>query len=174
VPFGEFVPLKKLLFFVAPLVEQVSDFSPGTDPTVLDIAAGGGRTPGKVSVSICYESVFSGVARAFVERGSELLVTMTNDAWFSRSSAAYQHFEQGALRAVEEGRYFVRAANTGVSGVVDPYGRVLAETPLFEATDVVADVRLLDGRTIYSRTGDLIVWLSVGVTVLGGFRRRRT
>ena len=172
VPFGEYVPLKRLLFFVAPLIEQVSDFSAGTDPVLLDISAGGGRVPGTISVSICYESVYPGIARGFVARGSELLVTITNDAWFGRSSAAYQHFEQGALRAVEEGRYFVRAANTGVSGVVDPYGRVLVETPLFEATQVVADVRLLDGRTIYSRTGDLIVWLSVAVTLLTALRRR--
>jgi apolipoprotein N-acyltransferase len=162
VPFGEYVPLKRLLFFVAPLVEQVSDFAPGTDPVILDLGAGGqGGSGGHVSVSICYESVYPAIARTFVQRGSELLVTITNDAWFGRSSAAYQHFDQGVLRAIEEGRYMVRAANTGVSGVVDPYGRVVAETPLFEPTQVVEDVRLLDVRTIYNRTGDLIAWLSL-------------
>ena len=122
VPFGEYVPFKKLLFFVGPLVEAVSDFTAGTEPVVLDA---NGRT---VSVAICYEVDLSrGSSRAFVLRGSELLATITNDAWFGRSSAAVSAFRQGAIRAVEEGRYVVRAANTGISGAVDPYGRVLAQ-----------------------------------------------
>src|SRR6185295_13142641 len=103
------------------------------------------------------------IARAFVARGSQLLATVTNDAWFGHSSAAYQHFDQGAVRAVEEGRYVVRAANTGISGAVDPYGRVLAATPLFQPVALAVDVRLLDGRTFYSRFGDLVVWLSLVV-----------
>jgi apolipoprotein N-acyltransferase len=138
VPFGEFVPLKNLLFFVGPLVEAVSDFSAGTEPVVFD--ADGRR----FSVAICYESVYPDLAQAFVDGGSQLLVTITNDAWFGRSSAAYQHFDLGALRAIEQGRYVVRAANTGISGVVDPYGRALARTPLFEQTVTAVDVRLLD------------------------------
>ena len=160
VPFGEYVPLKPLLFFVAPLVQAVSDFSPGTEPVVLN--ADGRR----VSVAICYESVYPWIARAFVERGSQLLGTITNDAWFGHSSAAYQHFAQGAIRAVEEGRYVVRAANTGISGAVDPYGRVLLTTPLFEPEAVTVDVRLLDGRTIYSRVGDVVAWGAVAMTGL--------
>jgi apolipoprotein N-acyltransferase len=159
VPFGEYVPLKRALFFVGPLVEAVSDFSPGAEPSVFDV--GGGH---RVSVAICYESVYPWIDRAFVQRGSQLLATITNDAWFGRSSAAYQHFDQGAVRAVEEGRYVVRAANTGISGAVDPYGRVLASTSLFEPAAIAVDVRLLDGRTFYSRFGDLIVWLSLLVS----------
>ena len=155
VPFGEFVPLKDLLFFVGPLVEAVSDFSAGVEPVVFDVDGQ------RLSVAICYESVFPALAQAFVERGSQLLLTITNDAWFGRSSAAYQHFNQGALRAVEQGRYVVRAANTGISGVVDPYGRVLARTPLFEQTVLAVDVRLLNGRTIYSQLGDVVVWVSL-------------
>jgi apolipoprotein N-acyltransferase len=170
VPFGEYVPLKQLLFFARPLVEAVSDFSPGTDPRTFDL--GSGR---QISVAICYESIYPWIGRAFVQRGSQLLAIITNDAWFGRSSAAYQHFEQGAIRAVEEGRYVVRAANTGISGVVDPYGRVLASTPLFEATMLPVDVRLLDGRTVYSRMGDVVVWMSllVAVAVAAGPLRRR-
>jgi apolipoprotein N-acyltransferase len=108
--------------------------------------------------------VYPWIARAFVQRGSELLATVTNDAWFGRSSAAYQHFDQGAVRAVEQGRYLVRAANTGITGAVDPYGRPLVRTQLFTLTAVAVDVRLLNGRTIYSRLGDLIAWLSLAVT----------
>jgi len=167
VPFGEFVPLKKLLFFVGPLVQSVSDFTEGTEAVVLDA---NGR---KVSVAICYESIYPTIDREFVLRGSELLATITNDAWFGRSSAPYQHFDMGAIRAVEEGRYVVRAANTGISGAVDPYGRVLLKTPLFEAASVTADVRLLNGRTIYGRLGDVVAWLSLaiaGAAALSGLR----
>jgi apolipoprotein N-acyltransferase len=160
VPFGEYVPMKRILFFVGPLVEAVSDFTPGTDPVVFDVD---GR---RVSVAICYESIAPWIARAFVRRGSQLLATITNDAWFGRSSAAFQHFEQGAIRAVEEGRYVVRAANTGITGAVDPYGRVLRRTPLFETMAVTVDVRLLDGRTIYSYVGDVVAWASAVVTGL--------
>ncbi len=159
VPFGEFVPFKRLLFFVGPLVQSVSDFTPGVDPVVLD--AGGRR----VSVAICYESMFPWIDRAFAARGSQLLATITNDAWFGRSSAPYQHFDEGAIRAVEDGRYVVRAANTGISGGVDPYGRVLLTTGLFTQAAVTVDVRLLDGRTIYSRMGDVVAWLSVLISV---------
>jgi apolipoprotein N-acyltransferase len=158
VPFGEYVPLKSLLFFVGPLVEAVSDFSAGDSPVVLE--AGGRR----ISVAICYESVYPWIARAFVANGSQLLATITNDAWFGRSSAAYQHFEQGAIRAVEQARYVVRAANTGISGAVDPYGRVLSATPLFVTTTSTVDVHLLQSRTIYSRTGDVVAWASLAVT----------
>lgn len=152
VPFGEFVPFKSLLFFAKPLVQAVSDFSPGTEPVVFD--ADGRR----ISVAICYEAIYPGLAAAFVDHGSQLLATITNDAWFGRSSAAYQHFEQAGLRAVEQGRYVVRAANTGISGAVDPYGRTLAATPLFEPLSLAVDVRLLTDRTIYNRTGDVVAW----------------
>jgi apolipoprotein N-acyltransferase len=156
-PFGEYVPLKSLLFFVGPLVEKVSDFTPGTEAVVFDV---GGR---RVSVAICYESVYPSLARQFVANGSALLATITNDAWFGRTSAPYQHFELGAIRAVEQGRFLVRAANTGISGAVDPYGRVLATTALFEPAALTVDVRLLTGRTIYSHLGDLVVWGSLVV-----------
>jgi apolipoprotein N-acyltransferase len=172
VPFGEFVPFRNMLFFVGRLVESVGDFTPGVVPTVLE---SDGR---RVGVSICYESVYPWISRAFVQRGSRLLATITNDAWFGRTSAAYQHFEQGALRAVEEGRYFIRAANTGISGAVDPYGRVITRTNLFETTAVTVDVRLLDQRTVYSYIGDLVAWLSIavaaGVALLAWRPGRRT
>jgi apolipoprotein N-acyltransferase len=170
VPFGEYVPLKDLLFFVKPLVEAVSDFSAGTEPVVFDID---GR---RVSVAICYELAYNGISQTFVDRGSELLATITNDAWFGTSSAAYQHFDQAALRAVEQGRYVVRAANTGISGAVDPYGRVLVRSDLFVPTALTANVRLIAARTIYGRIGDLVAWMSLAVmlallvTRLRGFR----
>lgn len=170
VPFGEYVPFKKLLFFVGPLVENVSDFSAGSAPSIFEIEGT------RFSVAICYEAVYPEMAQAFVDRGAELLATITNDAWFERSSAAYQHFDQAALRAVEQGRYLVRAANTGFSGAVDPYGRVVAKTQLFEAAALNVDVRLRQGRTIYSRTGNLVAYVSLlvaALVLLKHFRRQK-
>jgi len=159
VPFGEFVPLKRLLFFVGPLVEAVSDFSPGDESVVMPVG------PQRLSTAICYEVVYPDLIADFVDHGSQLLTTITNDAWYGQSSAPYQHFWQAAVRAVEQGRYLVRAANTGISGIVDPYGRVLAMSPIFERTIVSGEVRYLDARTVYGRTGDAFAWASVLVAV---------
>jgi apolipoprotein N-acyltransferase len=158
VPFGEYVPLKSLFFFVGPIIEAVSAFYPGNQHTILPVG------DHKVSTAICYEIIYASLIRRFVLDGSELLTTVTNDAWYGRSSAAYQHWEQAAMRSIEGGRYLARAANTGISGFVDPYGRVLQKSQLFEQRTMVADLRFLTGRTIYSRIGDLVAWLSLAVT----------
>lgn len=158
VPFGEYVPLKRLLFFVGTIVEAVSDYSPGTDAVLLPVAGH------EASTAICYEVIYSSLMRAFVTQGSELLTTITNDAWYGRSSAAYQHWQQASLRAIEEGRYLARAANTGISGFVDPYGRVLQRSGLFQSAVMTEDLRFISARTIYSRIGDLVGWLSVALT----------
>jgi apolipoprotein N-acyltransferase len=95
-----------------------------------------------------------------------MLTTITNDAWYGESSAAFQHFEMAAMRAIEQGRYLARAANTGISGVIDPYGRVLVRTRLFETEAVVAEARFVQTRTVYARIGDVVAHLSVLVTLL--------
>lgn len=166
VPFGEYVPLKRLLFFVGPLVEAVSDFSPGEEAVVMPIGAN------RLSTAICYEVVYPDLIAAFVRGGSQLLTTITNDAWYGYSSAPYQHFWQASVRAVEQGRYLVRAANTGISGIVDPYGRVVAMTPIFEEQVLVGDVRYLDDRTIYARTGDAFAYACALATLLAWFVAR--
>ena len=155
VPFGEYVPLKKLFFFAAPLVQAVSDFSAGEDAVLLPV---GNHL---VSTAICYEVVYPDLVRRFVTGGSELLTTITNDAWFGPTSAPYQHFEQASMRAIEEGRYLVRSANTGVSGIVDPYGRVLARTAIYQPAVVVGEARFLKTSTFYARHGDILAYASV-------------
>jgi apolipoprotein N-acyltransferase len=168
VPFGEYVPLKRLLFFAAPLVEAVSDFSAGEDPVLLPMGSH------QASTAICYEVVYPDLVRRGVAQGSELLTTITNDAWFGRTAAPYQHFAQAAMRAIENGRYLVRAANTGVSGIVDPYGRIVAQSGIFEQTVVMGEARFLTSRTIYTRFGDVFAYASVAATMglLVGARRR--
>lgn len=160
VPFGEYVPFQRLLFFVGPLVEAVSAFTPGDRVTMLPVREH------MVSTAICYEVTYPSQAREAVRQGSELLTTITNDAWYANSSAAYQHFEMAAMRAVEQGRYLVRAANTGVSGIVDPYGRVLIRTNLFETVAVVGEARFVQERTLYARIGDLVALVATVLTVL--------
>ena len=159
VPFGEYVPLKSLLSFAAPLVEAVSGFSPGTEATLLPTLGG------PASTAICYEIVFPNLVRQSVADGSQLLTTITNDAWFGRTVAPYQHFAQASMRAIENGRYLVRAANTGISGIVDPYGRVVARSDLFATAVVVGDVRFLRATTVYTRIGDAFAYASLALTV---------
>jgi len=160
VPFGEYVPFQRALFFVGPLVEAVSSFTPGDRVTMLPVREH------MVSTAICYEVTYPSQSREAVRQGSELLTTITNDAWYGESSAAYQHFEMATMRAVEQGRYMVRAANTGVSGIIDPYGRVLIRTSLFETAAVVGEARFVQERTRYARIGDLVALVSTVLTVL--------
>jgi len=160
VPFGEYVPFQWALFFVGPLVEAVSAFTAGERVTMLPVREH------MVSTAICYEVTYPSQAREAVRQGSELLTTITNDAWYGESSAAYQHFEMATMRAVEQGRYLVRAANTGVSGIVDPYGRVLIRTKLFETVAVVGEARFVQERTLYARIGDLVALVATVLTVL--------
>jgi apolipoprotein N-acyltransferase len=159
VPFGEYVPLKRLFFFAAPLVEAVSDFSSGENAALLPFGAH------LISTAICYEIVYPDLVRQFVTGGSELLTTITNDAWFGETSAPHQHFAQASMRAIENGRYLVRSANTGISGIVDPYGRVLAKSAIFVPAVVVGEARLLRTRTFYTRTGDVFAYASVVLTI---------
>jgi apolipoprotein N-acyltransferase len=159
VPWGEYVPLKDWLTIVGPLVRAIGrGFDAGDTMTLLPL----GNHP--VSTAICYEIIYPDLVRRFVLQGSELLTTITNDSWFGATSAPYQHFEQASMRAIEEGRYLVRSANTGVSGIVDPYGHVLARTDIFHSAVIVGDVRLLRATTIYTRIGDVFAYASAIVT----------
>ena len=177
VPFGEYVPFAQIFTFAGPIVESVDNFSAGERVDLLRFNGGmqassssgtNGHTVPSVAVTtaICYEAVFPGLAREAVRAGSQLLTTITNDAWYGTSSAPFQHFEQASMRAIEQGRYLVRSANTGISGVVDPYGRVLARTELFVPAAFVAEVRLLEPWTLYARIGDAFAYACVALTVL--------
>src|SRR5688500_19940705 len=99
--------------------------------------------------------------RYAVQNCSELLTTITNDAWYGESSAAFQHFEMAAMRAIEQGRYLARAANTGISGIIDPYGRILVRTGLFETAAVVAEARFVQQTTHYTRIVDVVRIVSI-------------
>ena len=171
VPFGEFVPLSQWLTVFPPLVQTLAGFAPFTPGDAMVMLPLGEHL---TSTAICYEVVYPSLVREAVNDGSELLTTITNDAWYGHSSAPYQHFDMAAMRAIEHGRYLARAANTGISGVVDPYGRVVARSAIFEQTGIVAEVRLLSGRTIYTAIGDVIAYaaLAMVAAALVAVRRR--
>lgn len=172
VPFGEYVPLKRLLSFVGKMVAQVGDFSAGEKGRT--IAWGADRPP--IGVQICFEIIFPGLSRSLVKNGAGLLVNLTNDAWFGRSAAAAQHFSMTVFRAVENRRSLVRCANTGISGFVDPVGRIVWKTALFEDAVAIRDVPALTGTTVYTRFGDwlpLACLLVLGLLVVEGVMRNR-
>ncbi|MBI2185935.1 MAG: apolipoprotein N-acyltransferase [Acidobacteria bacterium] len=170
VPFGEYIPFKEWLYFVSPLVERLAEFAPGTSAVMLPVGEHA------VNTAICYEVVYPSLIRDAVLAGSQLLTTITNDAWYGYSSAPYQHFELASMRAIEQGRYLARAANTGISGIVDPYGRVIVRSPLFEEVSLVGDARILSGRTIYAQIGDVAAYAALALSALAlvAVGRRRT
>jgi apolipoprotein N-acyltransferase len=161
VPWGEYVPLRDWLTFVGPLVRAIGrGFDAGDTATLLPVGTH------QVSTAICYEIIYPDFVRRTVRNGSELLTTITNDAWFGPSSAPSQHFEQASMRAIEDGRYLVRSANTGISGIVDPYGRVVARTGIYQPAVLVGDARLLKSSTPYLVIGDVFAYASTVVTLL--------
>jgi apolipoprotein N-acyltransferase len=152
VPFGEYVPLKKWLPFINHLVAQVGEFRAGKKGDTLKWA------PADIGVLICYEVIFPELARECVSNHAGLLVNITNDAWFGNTSAPYQHFSMAVFRAIENRRSLIRAANTGISGFIDPAGRLLSQTGLFEEAVMTYSVPVIKKYTsIYTGYGNLLV-----------------
>jgi apolipoprotein N-acyltransferase len=150
VPYGEYVPFKRWLPFLGKVVAQVGDFRPGKPGKTLPW-----KKDTVVGIQICYEIIFPGLSRKMVKNNAVLLINITNDAWFGTTSGPYQHFSMTIFRAVENRRTLARAANTGISGFIDPVGRILASTPLLEEAAVTRTVPLIRHITFYTRFGDL-------------------
>jgi apolipoprotein N-acyltransferase len=160
VPFGEYVPLKNLLFFVEKMVQAIGDFQTGAERTVMELGGREGERSVAFSTVICYEIIFPDLVRSFVDRGARVMTTITNDAWFGRTAAPRQHFAMSVFRAVENRVPVARAANTGVSGFIDARGRILAATDIFTEAFLVRDLVPAGGnRTFYTRFGDVFAWL---------------
>jgi len=172
VPFGEYVPLRRLFFFLDKLVVGIGDFGRGRTATVFSLDGA------RFSVMICYEVIFPAEVREFVRDGAQFLVNITNDAWFGRSGAPYQHLAMAAMRAVENGTYLVRAANTGASAVIAPDGEILEQTGIFTEAALLGTIRPRMGETPYTRYGDVLAWMALAflgayVLALVWARRRR-
>jgi len=168
VPFGEFVPFRRALFFVEKMVEIIGDFGFGKRATVFELNSN------RFGVSICYEIIFPDLVRQPVKNGAEYLVNITNDAWFGRSAASYQHISIAALRAVENRTPIIRAANTGVSGIIDATGKLRNTTQLFTREFVISEITPNKGpRTFYSQFGDIFSYLClvlVAIISLSAYR----
>jgi apolipoprotein N-acyltransferase len=153
VPFGEFLPFPQLFAFAGGLTKEVGEFQRGEsrDP----LAAGNER----LGTFICYESIFPNEVRQFVVRGADVLVNISNDGWYGDSGAWSQHLQQTRMRAIENNRWLLSATNTGLTAVIDPWGRIAAEVPRKERTALVAPYALISSTTFYTRHGDWFAWL---------------
>lgn len=153
VPFGEYTPLVSYLPFLEKLTAAGGDFVPGDGhiPIKTDI--------GNIGILICYEGVFPYITNETVRQGAQVLINLTNDAWYDRTSAPYQHFAFYIFRAIETNRYLIRAANTGISAIIDPKGHVKARTPIFTEEILKGAFAMRDRKTFYTRYGDYFVLL---------------
>lgn len=170
VPFGEYTPLVEYLPFLQKITAQGAGFASGEGhyPVITSM--------GNIGVLICYEGVFPSITNQTVANGAQLLVNLTNDAWYEKTSAAYQHLVFYVFRAVETDRYVLRAANTGISAIIDPRGRITTKTPIFEEKVLTGNFALRDTKTFYVRHGDyfiLVAFLFLIATALLQLSRTR-
>ncbi len=160
VPFGEYTPIVSYLPFLAKLTAIGADFKPGDGHRPLETDAG------KIGVLICFEGIFPYITNETVRQGAQVLVNLTNDAWYNRTSAPYQHFAFYIFRAIETDRYVLRAANTGISSIIDPRGRIEGKTPIFTEEVLRGKYALKNTQTFYVRHGDYFVVICL--VFLGG------
>lgn len=161
VPFGEYVPLRSILFFIDKITVGIGDYRPGKDIKRAIVPSG------NFSTLICYEIIFPGLVRRSVKDGGDFIVNITNDAWFGKTSGPYQHFSMAVFRAIENRKPVIRAANTGISGFIDTKGKIIAQTPLFERLAISTEIGLNDKKTFYTRFGDLFVYFCLIISILG-------
>ena len=153
VPFGEYIPLSNLLFFIGSLGEGIGNFKQGKEFFNFSLPQG------KFGVLICFEIIFPDLCRRFVKQGTNFLVTITNDAWFGKTSAPYQHLSLATFRAVENRVFIARAANTGISALIDPKGKIIKQGGLFTEEAINGTIRLMNRRTFYTLYGDVFAWI---------------
>jgi apolipoprotein N-acyltransferase len=161
VPFSEYVPWRKWLFFAKDMTGLIGDFQHGTEYKVGHLGAD------SFGVYICYEAIFPNEVRLFARGGAQLLVNISDDGWFGGSGAAAQHLAMARVRAVENRRWLLRATNTGITVAVDPYGRIVAQLPENIRAELDAPYAFRSDLTPYARWGDWLAWLCVlGALVL--------
>jgi apolipoprotein N-acyltransferase len=168
VPFGEYFPVPQFVrSWIRLMSLPYSDFTPGDDRQPTLSAAGQ-----KLGLTICYEDAF-GSQQLKASRQATLLINVTNNAWFGDSAAPHQHFQIARMRALEVGRYIVRAANDGITAVIGPQGEIVARLPQFQEAVLRADVRPMTGLTPYARLGNYPAVSGASLLLLLAIWRRR-
>jgi apolipoprotein N-acyltransferase len=157
VPFGEYLPFPRLFSFAGGLTKEVGQFHHGTSRRPLDAGAE------RLGVFICYESIFPDEVRQFANKGAQVFVNMSNDAWYGDSGAYAQHINQTRMRAIENNRWLLSATDTGVTASIDPWGRVVARIPRKERSALLAPYALTSDTTFYTRYGD---WFAYGCAII--------
>jgi apolipoprotein N-acyltransferase len=161
VPFGEFIPFENLISFAKPLTREIGTFGRGRSRLPLDAGSA------KLGAFICYESVFPDEVRQFARNGAEVFVNVSNDGWYGDSSAPLQHLNMARMRSVENDRWLLRDTNTGITAVIDPYGRIVAQAPLNQRTSLQATYALVETTTFYTRHGDWFPFICAIITLAG-------
>ena len=158
-PFGEYLPMKDIFPWSFISVPEVGGYVPGKKFKVFDHPAG------KFGVTICWENIFPDFVRQFVKRGAGFIINITNEAWFGETAAPYQFLSMSVMRAVENRVSVIRSANTGVSGFIDPYGRLIGRVANDQHKDIFVrgfltqDIPVVQGKTFYTRFGNIFVYL---------------
>jgi apolipoprotein N-acyltransferase len=166
VPYGEYVPMRKFLFFAKKLVREVGQFQFGENDKPL-------RGKHAWGPAICYEVVFPALVATQVRNGADVLVTITNDAWFDVSAAPRQHLDSARLRAIETNRWMLRAATTGISAIVDPTGQIVAKLDLNREGLITGEFGARQTMTPYVRFGNWFAWIALVATALLVIARRK-
>jgi apolipoprotein N-acyltransferase len=170
-PFGEYVLFRRWLFFVKKITDEIGDFTPGKEIHNIGLAGHWLSTP------ICYEIIYPELVRAMIAKGGEVIVTISNDSWFGRSSAPFQHLAMAAFRSIENRRYLLRSTSNGISALIDPGGRIVRQVPLHKAQEFIAPFQYLKGRTVFTRWGYFFPYacflLTLGNCLLGLLKRKK-
>ncbi len=164
VPFGEFIPLVDLLGKLVPFVGELSadsgSFSEGNEPVIIDTEYG------KIAPLVCFDSIFSQYANEGVDNGADALAIVTNDSWFNDSIGIYTHLRHAQLRAIETGKYVMRAANTGISAFINEQGKILSRSDALTEDVVYSDIHIITDDTLYSYIGDVVLYISFAIIIV--------
>jgi apolipoprotein N-acyltransferase len=160
VPYGEYIPLKRFFPFIHKMVEGIGNFYPGQKISLLSLPEA------SFGVLICYEIIFPDLTRRFVKNGAQFLINITNDAWFGKTSAPYQHLSMATFRAVENRRFIARAANTGISALIDATGKIKSSSTLFTEAIITGTIAILTIPTFYTNYGDVFAILCTLISAI--------
>jgi apolipoprotein N-acyltransferase len=159
VPFGEFVPFKRFLFFASKLTREIGEFGRGKERMAFELDGS------KAGVFICYESIFPNEVRQFTTNGAQVLINISNDGWYGETGAPFQHLQMARMRAIENHRWILLDTNNGVTAVIDPFGRLVKVAPRNVNMALTAPYSPVTEVTVYSRFGDVFAWACVIISL---------